>query len=339
MGHQACSYDRLMKAIVQDVYGPPDALQLKEIDRPAPADGEMLVRVCAASVNARDWHVMRGDPYVARLMPNAYLGLSAPKVKIRGTDFAGVVEEVGLGVTRFRPGDEVFGEVQGAFAEYVTVPDDRVDTKPCNLTFEQAAAMPTAANTALVLLRDGGHVKKGQHILINGASGGVGTFAVQIAKDLAADVTAVVSTRNADLMGMVGADQVIDYKHEDFAGNGKRYDVVVDLVGNRSLTHLRHALTPTGTLVLSGGGVSRGGSVIGPMGLFIKGLLAARFINQRVVGPQPMPSRANFAMLRELAESGKITPIIDRTYSLSEVPAAIRYLETEHARAKVVITM
>lgn len=328
-----------MKAIVQDTYGSPDALQLADIAKPAPADGEVLVRVHAASVNARDWHVMRGDPYVARLMPNPELGRSAPKIKIRGTDFAGEVEAVGRGVTRLRPGDQVYGEGPGAFAEYVSVPEDRVDAKPSNLTYEQAAAMPTAANTALVCLRDAGQVQPEQNVLINGASGGVGTFAVQIAKSFGADVTGVCSTRNVDLVGTLGADEVIDYTRDDFARNGRSYDVVVDLVGNRSLSDLRRALTHTGRLVLSGGGVYRGGSIIGPMGLLIRGLAVSRFIRQRIVAAQAVPSRANFATLRELAESGKITPVIDRTYPLTEVPEAIRYVETEHARAKVVITV
>ena len=325
-----------MKAIVQDTYGSPDVLRLDEVARPMPADNEVLVRIHAASVNARDWHIMRGDPYIARLMGSAELGVRAPKVKITGTDFAGTVDGLGKAVTRFRTGDEVFGEVQGAFAEYVSAPDDRVDLKPANLTFEQAAAMPTAANTALILL-EAAHLRPGQHVLINGASGGVGTFAVQIAKSLGADVTAVVSTRNVELVGTLGADRAIDYTRENFAQNGHRYDVVVDLVGNRSLSDLRRAATPTGTLVLSGGGVFHGGSFIGPMGLFIKGMLMSRFMSQQLLEPQAVPSKENLAKLRELAESGKVTPIIDRTYPLSEVSEAIRYVETEHARAKVVV--
>lgn len=328
-----------MKAIVQHAYGSPDALHLEEVEKPTPADGEVLVHVLAASINARDWHVMRGDPYVARLMPSVELGLRAPKFEIPGTDFAGVIEAVGARATRFHPGDEVFGEDHGAFAEYVALAEDHAEKKPDNLTPEQAAALPLAANTALVLLRDGAKLRPGQHVLINGASGGVGTFAVQIAKSYGADVTSVVSTRNIDLAGMLGSDRVIDYKIDDFAGNGHRYDVLIDLVGNRSLADLRRALTPNGTLVLSGGGVSRGGSVVGPMGLFIKALASARFMSQRVVAPAALPSRENLATLRELAESGKITPIIDRTYPLSQVPEAIRYMETEHARAKIVITV
>jgi NADPH:quinone reductase-like Zn-dependent oxidoreductase len=324
-----------MKAIVQDEYGSPDALELREVDRPVPAGNEVLVRVHAAAVNAYDWHLMRGDPYLARLS----LGPRRPKVKIRGRDFAGRVEAVGRDVTRFQPGDEVFGEADGAFAEYTCVAEDVVGAKPANLTFEQAAAMPLAGNTALQALRDAGRVRQGQQVLVNGASGGVGTFAVQIAKSLGAEVTAVCSTRNVDLARSIGADHVIDYTQEDFAQNGRRYDVVLDLVGNRSLSDYRRALTPTGTLVLSGGGVSDGGSLVGPMGLMIRGQLLSRFVRQRLVTFMASQSREDLATLRELAESGEVSPVIDRTYPLSETPEAIRYLEAEHARAKVVITV
>jgi NADPH:quinone reductase-like Zn-dependent oxidoreductase len=326
-----------MKAIVQDRYGSPDVLQLRDVDRPEPAENEVLVRVHAASLNALDWHLMRGDPYIARL--SAGLGLGAPKIKIRGVDFAGRVEAVGAKVTGFRPGDEVFGEGRAAFAEYVCARDELVELKPANLTFEQAAAVPLAANTALIALRDVARVQPGQHILINGASGGVGTFAVQLAKAFGADVTAVCSTRNVDLVRSIGADHVIDYTHDDFARGERRHDIVLDLVGNRSLTALRRALTPAGTLILSGGGVSTGGSLIGPLGLMIRGLALSRFVRQRVVLLMVAPSKDNLATLRELAESGKLAPVIDRTYPLAEVPSAIRYLETEHARAKVVITI
>jgi NADPH:quinone reductase-like Zn-dependent oxidoreductase len=324
-----------MKAIVQDRYGPPDVLELREVDKPVVADHEVLIRVHAAAVNARDWHVMRGDPYMARLV----LGFGRPKAKIRGTDFAGRVEAVGKDVKRFLPGDEVFGEADGAFAEYVCAPDDVVEPKPANLTFEQAAVVPLAGNTALMGLRDLGGVQPGQKVLVNGASGGVGTFAVQIAKSFGAEVTGVCSTRNVDLVRSLGADHVIDYTREDFTGNGQRYDVVLDLVGNRSLTECRRALTPAGTLVLSGGGVSGGGSLVGPMGLILRGQALSRFVRHRLLVLTATPSKENLAALRELAESGKITPVIDRTYPLSDVPEAIRYLEVEHARAKVVITV
>ena len=324
-----------MKAIVQDRYGSPDVLQLREIDQPIAADNELLVRVHAAAVNARDWHVMRGDPYVARLG----LGFRGPKVKVRGTDFAGRVEAVGRGVTRFRPGDEVFGEVDGAFAEYVVVPDGLVEPKPANLTFEQAAAVPLAGNTALMGVRDLAQAQPEQQILINGASGGVGTFAVQIAKAFGAEVTGVCSTRNADLVRSIGADHVIDYTREDFTRNGRRYDVVFDLVGNRSLTDCRRALAPSGMLILSGGGVSEGGSFIGPVGLIIRAQLLSRFVRHRLVVLTAKPSQENLATLRELVEAGKVTPLIDRTYPLDEAAGAIRHLEVEHARAKVVLTV
>jgi NADPH:quinone reductase-like Zn-dependent oxidoreductase len=327
-----------MKAIVQDRYGSPDALQLREIDKPVPAGDDVLVRVRAAAVNAYDWHVMRGDPYLARLS----VGFGGPKAKVRGRDFAGEVEAVGADVHRFRPGDEVYGDTgqaDGAFAEYVRVPAGAVEAKPANLTFEQAAAMPLAANTALVCLRDAAQVRPGQSVLVNGASGGVGTFAVQIAKALGADVTGVCSTRNMDLVRGLGADHVIDYTSDDFARAGRRYDVVLDLVGNRSLADCRRALAPTGILLLSGGGVSEGGSLVGPIGLIIRGQLLSRLMRYRLAVPAAHPSADNLAALRELVESGKVTPVIDRTYPLSETADAIRYLEKEHARAKVVITV
>ncbi|MFF3584689.1 NAD(P)-dependent alcohol dehydrogenase [Streptomyces mirabilis] len=324
-----------MKAIAQDRYGSPDVLELREVDKPVVADDTVLVRVHAAAVNARDWHLMRGDPYLARLV----LGLSGPKAKIRGTDFAGRVEAVGRNVKRFRPGDEVFGEVDGAFAEYVCAQDNVVEPKPAGLSFQQAAAVPLAGNTALMGLRDLGRVQPGQQVLINGASGGVGIFAVQIAKAFGAEVTGVCSTRNMELIRSMGADHVIDYTREDFTRDGRRYDVVFDLVGNHSLTECRRALTPTGRLVLSGGGVSEGGSVVGPMGLILKGQVMSHFVRHRLLILTATPSKENLAALRELAESGKLTPVIDRTYPLSEVPEAIRYVEMEHARSKVVITV
>jgi NADPH:quinone reductase-like Zn-dependent oxidoreductase len=331
-------YVAAMKAIVQDRYGSPDVLRVGEVDRPAPGAGEVLVQVHAASVNARDWHLMRGDPYLARLLaPEA--GWSGPRVRVRGTDFAGRVEAVGRDVTRLRPGDEVFGEAVGAFAEYVLVREDLAEVRPANLTFEQAAALPLAANTALMGLRDAARVQPGQQVLINGASGGVGTFAVQIARWLGAEVTAVCSTRNADMVRGLGADHVIDYTREDFVSGGRRYEAVLDLVGNRSLRDCRRALKPSGTLVLAGGGVSRGGSLVGPMGLIIRAQVLARFVRQRLVVLAATPSRANLATLRDLAEAGTVVPVIDRTYPLHEAAEAIRYLEGEHARAKVVLTV
>ena len=324
-----------MKAIVQDRYGSPGVLELREVDKPVVADDEVLVRVHAASVNARDWHIMRGDPYLARLV----FGFGGPRTKIRGSDFAGRVEAVGRNVKRFRPGDDVFGEADGAFAEYVCAPENLLEPKPAELSFEQAAAVPLAGNTALMGLRDLGGVQPGQRVLVNGASGGVGIFAVQIAKAFGAEVTGVCSTRNLELVRSTGADHVIDYTVEDFTRNGRRYDVVFDLVGNRSLTECRRALTPAGRLVLSGGGVSEGGSLIGPMGLILKGQVMSRFVRHRLLVLTATPSTENLAALRELAEAGKLAPVIDRTYPLSEVPEAIGYLEVEHARAKVVISV
>jgi len=324
-----------MKAVGQARYGGPELLELNEIDQPRVGGNEVLVRVRAASVNARDWHVMRGDPYVARLMDPATFGLRAPK-KILGTDFAGVVEAVGPEVRRLKPGDEVYGEAPGAFAEYVAAPETVVDTKPANLTFEQAAALPLAANTALIGLRDVAELKPGQRLLINGASGGVGTFAVQIAKALDAKVTAVCSTKNVDLLRTLGADEIVDYTQDDFTR--RQYDVVLDLVGNRSLGDLRRALTPSGTLVLSGGGVFRGGSVFGPVGLILRGTLLSRLVSQRIVTFDAKPSAENLATLRSMAEARTLIPAIDRTYPLAEAAEAMRYVETEHARAKVILT-
>jgi NADPH:quinone reductase-like Zn-dependent oxidoreductase len=290
-------------------------------------------------VNARDWHVMRGDPYLARLLPGP-MGPRRPAVAVRGTDFAGEVAAVGERVTRFRPGDEVYGEADGAFAEYVRAPGGAVDAKPANLTFAQAAALPLAANTALVGLRDLGRVRPGQRVLVNGASGGVGTFAVQVAKWLGAEVTAVCSTRNTDLVASLGADHVVDYTRDDFTRDEGRHHVVLDLVGNRALTDLRRALAPGGALVLSGGGVSTGGSLVGPMGLVLRAKACAPLIRRhRVLVLEARPSRENLATLRELAESGALVPVVDRTYELAEVPDAIRYVEGEHARAKVVIAV
>ncbi|WP_344087447.1 NAD(P)-dependent alcohol dehydrogenase [Luedemannella helvata] len=321
-----------MKAIVQDRYGAPDVLRFDDIDIPVPGADDVLVRVRAASLNARDWHVMRGDPYLARLS----IGLRRPKWPVQGTDFAGVVEAVGANVTSLRPGDEVYGETNGAFAEYVCAGPEEVDRKPANLTFEQAAAVPLAAGTALDCLPD---VAGGQRVLINGASGGVGTFAIQIAKARGAFVTAVCSARNARQALALGADRVVDYAREDFARGDAHYDLVLDLVGNRSLGDLRRALAPAGTLVLSGGGVSKGGSMFGPMGLILRGTLASRFASHRILLPHYKPSRAHLATMRELIESGRVTPVIDRTYPLSDAAAAIRYLETEHATGKVVLTV
>ncbi|MGW5618098.1 NAD(P)-dependent alcohol dehydrogenase [Streptomyces sp. NPDC003877] len=325
-----------MKAVVQDRYGSADVLELRDVDRPVPGAGEVLVRVRAASVNAYDWHFMRGDPLIGR----GVMGLRRPGTPVRGRDFAGVVEALGTGVTGLRPGDEVYGEADGTFAEYVCARAAETGPKPAGLTFKQAAAVPLAGNTALMALRDVARVQPGQAVLVNGASGGVGTFAVQLAKAFGARVTAVCSTRNVDMVRSLGADRVVDYTREDFARGDSRYDVVLDLVGNRSLGEFRRVLSPTGTLVLSGGGVYDGGSVVGPMGLFLRRRAVAPFARgRRLLEVSARQSTANLAALRELAESGAIAPVVERTYPLGEAAEAIRYLEGEHARAKVVVTV
>jgi NADPH:quinone reductase-like Zn-dependent oxidoreductase len=326
-----------MKAIIQDHYGSPDVLRFADVDIPRATGEQVLVRVRAAALNARDWHILRGDPYVARA--SADLGWRRPNEPIRGTDFAGTVEAVGPAVTRFQLGDEVYGDADGAFAEYVCAPEHRIESKPANLTFEQAAAMPLAANTALIGIRDVAKLQPGQEILINGASGGVGTFAVQLAKAYGANVTGVCSRRNLELVRSAGADELIDYTTTDFARADRRYDVVLDLVGNRSLSDLRRVLKPGGLLVLSGGGVYQGGSLFGPMGLMMRGKLLSPFAGRRIVLLTVKASRQNLATLREFAEAGKVTPMIDRTYPLAATADAMRYLEGEHARAKVVITV
>jgi NADPH:quinone reductase-like Zn-dependent oxidoreductase len=329
--------DAMMTAIMQDRYGAPDVLRVAQTPRPVPGPGEVLVRVHAASVNARDWHVLRGDPYIARLAAPQYFGRKGPKQPIRGTDFAGVVEAVGASVIDFQVGDEVFGEAEAAFAEYVTA--TLIAHKPANLSFAEAAALPLAAITALMGVREVAAVRPGQRVLVNGASGGVGLFAVQLAKADGAHVTAVCSARNADLARQSGAEHVIDYAREDFCREGRRYDVVLDLVANRSLRDLRRALAPTGILVLSGGGVWTGGSLVGPMGLIIKAGLMSRFARQRIVQLTAAPSAQRLQTVAELAEAGTVRPMIDRTYPLAQAAEAIRYVAIDHARAKVVLTV
>ncbi|MGC4888844.1 NAD(P)-dependent alcohol dehydrogenase [Micromonospora sp. DT227] len=326
-----------MKAIVQDRYGPPETLTLADVPVPQPTADQVRVRVEAAALNAYDWHATRGDPWLARLA----MGRTRPRARIRGRDFAGRVEAVGADVRQVRVGDPVYGDLgdaNGAFAEYVCVPEDLVAAAPANLTPQQAAALPLAGTTALLGLRDAGRVQPGQRVLVNGASGGVGTLAVQLAKAFGATVTAVCSTRNVDLVRTLGADHVIDYTRDDFTRDPRRHDVVFDLVGNRSLTALRRALTPTGTLVLSGGGVYRGGHLVGPVWLLTRGRLVAPLVRHRIVVLATTPGRRHLDALRAHAEAGHLTPVVDRTYPLAEVPAAIRYLEGGHARAKVVIT-
>ena len=321
-----------MKAILRDRYGSPDVLELREIEKPEPTDDGMLVRVRATSVNPVDWHLMRGEPYLVRLSD----GLRRPKDKFLGVDVAGVVEAVGKDVTEFEPGDEVFGSRSGAFAEYVVSAKRVFAHKPANLTFEQAAAVPVAATTALQALRDKGGVTPGQKVLINGAGGGVGTFAVQIAKSYGAEVTGVTSTPNLEMVRSIGADHVIDYTREDFTRSGLRYDLIVDVAGSPSLSRLRRAASPDGALVLVGAGR---GNWFGPMARPLGSLAIKRFVKQRMAFFLAQTNKEDMLVLKGLLEAGKIKPVIDRTYPLSETAEAIRYLETGHARGKVVVTL
>ena len=323
-----------MKAIVQDKYGSPDILQLREIDRPTVGDDEVLVRVHAAGVDQGVWHLMAGLPYLLRV---AGFGLRAPKNPVRGSDAAGRVEAVGENVTRFQPGDEVFGTCRGSFAEYACARADRLAPKPANLTFEQAAAVPVSGCAALQAVRDQGRVRPGQHVLIIGAGGGVGTFAVQLAKAFGAEVTGVCSTTKTDLVRSIGADHVIDYTREDFADGRNRYDVILDIAGNRSLSHLRRALSPEGTLVIVGG--EGGGRWFGGIDRQLRAHLLSPFVRQKMGTWISTERKEDLEALRELLEAGKVTPVIDRTFPLSEAPEAIRYLRTGHAHGKVVITV
>jgi NADPH:quinone reductase-like Zn-dependent oxidoreductase len=321
-----------MKAVVYYNYGSPDVLKCEEIEKPAARDNEVLIRVRAASVNPIDWHLMRGTPYIVRIMA----GLRKPKVTRLGVDVAGQVEAVGGNVTQFRPGDEVFGACRGAFAEYACTSESAVVMKPDNVTFEQAASVPVAAFTALQGLRDKGQIQPGQKVLINGAAGGVGTFAVQIAKSFGADVTGVCSTRNVDMVRSIGADRVIDYTQEDFTKSGQRYDLVFDSVGNHSLSACRRVLNRKGTYIVVGG---PDGRWLGPLARLIKTLVLSPFVSQNLVMFLARRSKEDLTVMRELMESGKVTPVIDKRYRLSAVPEAIRYLEEGHARGKVVITL
>jgi NADPH:quinone reductase-like Zn-dependent oxidoreductase len=328
----AAPQGNLMKAIVYCDYGSPDVLRLENIEKPAPADDQILVRVRAASVNPLDWHYIRGTPYVMRMEA----GLRKPKVIRLGVDFAGTVEAVGRSVKQFRPGDDVFGARTGAFAEYVSVREDRAVLKPANLTFEQAASVPVAAVTALQGLRDKGRVQPGQKVLINGASGGVGTFAVQIAKSFGAEVTGVCSTRNVAMVRSIGADHVIDYTKEDFTEGAQRYDLILDNVGNRSLLENRRVLKPKGKYIMVGG---PSGRWIDPLPRALDAFLLSRFVSQDMTMFLAELNKEDLTILRDLMQAGKVTPVIDRRYPLSEVPEAIRYLEAGHARGKVVVTV
>jgi len=323
----------LMKAIVYRCYGSPDVLEFANVEKPTPADDEVLVKVAAASVNPLDWHYMRGSPYIMRLGT----GLGAPDDSRMGVDFAGTVEAVGRNVTRFRPGDEVFGGRTGAFAEYVIVPEDRaLALKPGNMTFAQSASVPIAGLTALQALRDKGKIKPGQKVLINGASGGVGTFAVQIAKSFGAEVTGVCSTRNVEMVRAIGADHVIDYTQEDYADSGHRYDLIIDMVGNHSLLENRRVLNPDGIFVIVGGPK---GNWLGPLMSPVKALLLSPFVGQEFVMLLAKLGKDDLTILGDLMQAGKVTPVIDRSYGLNEVPAAVAYSEEGHARGKIVIEL
>jgi NADPH:quinone reductase-like Zn-dependent oxidoreductase len=320
-----------MKAIVRETYGSPDVLHLEEVARPAAGDDDVLVRVQAASANAGDWHLLRGTPLPFRLVA----GLRTPRFRIIGNDIAGTVESVGRNVTGFRPGDEVFGELSrggfGAYAEFAVAPEKALARKPVNLSFEEAAALPTAGMTALQGLRKGG-IERATRVLINGASGGVGTFAIQIAKSFGSEVTAVCSTRNVELVRAAGADHVLDYTRDDFAALGQRYDLILAVNGDRSIWDYRRALTADGSYVMTGGSNRQlaDAMVFGP-------LLSMR---RRTFGNILMkPSKADLMFLSALAEAGTLKPAIDRLFPLSEVPAAVRYVEAGHARGKVVITV
>jgi len=323
----------LMRAIVYRQYGPPDVLTLEEVRKPTPAANELLIKVHAASVNPLDWHYMRGAPYIIRLER----GIGAPKFNRIGVDFSGTVEAVGAEVRQFKVGDPIFGTADGALADYVTSTEVGLALKPANISFEQAAAVPVAGLTALQGLRDYAHVARGQKVLINGASGGVGTFAVQIAKAFGAEVTGVCSTRNVDLVRSIGADHVIDYTREDFTRTGSRYDVIFDAVGNRGVRDLERSLTPRGVVVLVGAAPSLE-PWLGPLEGLMKVRVLSPFLHHRYVSFFADANKtADLDTLRDLIQSGKVTPVIDRRYPLSEAPAAMRYLEAGHARGKVII--
>jgi len=324
-----------MKAIVQDTYGPADVLELREIERPEVGENDVLVRVRAAGSGPDVWHIMTGQPYMAR----AALGFRRPKVRVRGWDVAGTVEAVGASVTDFRPGDEVMGVAEGgSFAEYAVTSPDKLVPKPANLSFEQAAALPISGVTALQAVRDKAHVQPGQTVLVIGAGGGVGTLAVQVAKAFGAHATGVASSSKLDLVRSIGADDVIDYTREDFTDGSMKWDVIVDTAGRRPLRQLRRALTPKGTLVVvggDGGGRWTGGFFRG----MLRGPLVSPFVGQKLMGLNSKVTREDLQGVAELAEAGKLTPVIGHTYALSQTPEAIRELEAGHAAGKLVIAV
>ena len=322
-----------MQAMVQDRYGSAAVLETREIDKPAIGEHEVLIRVRAAGVNPADWAIMSGLPYIARPV----YGLRRPKHSVRGTDVAGTVEAVGPGVSQFQVGDEVFGWCTGSYAEYAAASEDALALKPANLTFEQAAAVPMAGFVALQALRDHGHVTAGQKVLINGASGGIGTFAVQIAKSLGAEVTGVCSTRNVEMVRSIGADHVIDYTKDDFTQNGVRYDFILDNVANRSLTELRRALTPTGTLIPNGGGFDHRWMASG--GRLIRAVVLFKFGGQTLGNFLMSANQADLLTLKAMLEAGTVVPVVGRTFPLSETAKALDLVGQGHARGKVAITV
>ena len=319
-----------MKAITRTAYGPAESLSFDEVSMPEAGDTDVLVKVHASSVNPYDWHLLRGEPYLLRVSA----GFRRPKNQVMGIDAAGTVIAVGAKVTRFETGDIVFGLARGAFAEYAVADENRLVSKPDALTFESAASLPCAGNTALIAVRDQGQVRSGMSVLVNGASGGVGSYAVQIAKSLGAEVTGVCSTRNVELVKSIGAAEVIDYSRDDFARRPRRYDVVVDTIGNRTLSDLRRALKPRGTLVVAGGGT---GKWFRPMALLLKTVVVSPFVRQQLRGVMAGVTTEHLETLSALVMSGDVVPLIDRTYSLSETPAAVAYVEEGHARGKVII--
>jgi NADPH:quinone reductase-like Zn-dependent oxidoreductase len=323
-----------MQAVVYRCYGPPAVVNLEQIAKPTAPAGRVLVRVHAASVNPLDWHYMLGKPYVMRPMA----GIGAPDDIRLGVDFAGTIEAVGSNVTRFKVGDEVFGGADGSFAQFVTPrAEGSMALKPANMSFEQAASVPIAAVTALQALRDQGHLRPGQTVLINGASGGVGTFAVQIAKNLGAEVTGVCSTRNMDMVRSIGADHVIDYTREDFTRSGRRYDLIIDNVGTHSLSDYRRALMPEGVLVMVGG--QGGGDWLGPLSTALTATAVSPFVHQKMQFIMAEMNKQDLEVLRGMMEAGKLTPVIDRRYPLSQTREALAYVLQGHARGKVIITV
>jgi len=327
-----------MKAIVQDRYGPPDVLEPREVERPVPALDDVLVQVCAAGVDQGVWHLMAGQPYLVRLMG---FGFRAPKIPVRGSEVAGRVDAVGENAAGFQPGDEVFGSCEGgsgSFAEYACARADRLAPKPANLDFEHAAAVPVSGVTALQALRDRAEVRAGQRVLVIGAGGGVGTFSVQLAKAFGAEVTGVCSTAKQELVRSLGADEAIDYTQEDFADGRARWDVILDTAGNRSLSHLRRALAPHGTLVIVGG--EGGGRWLGGFDRqVVRAPVVSLFVGQRLRPVIGAVRADDLQVLRELIEAGEVTPVVDRVYPLSEAAAAVRYLREGHARGKIVLSV